>query len=506
MTAEQIARAADSVHSGLLASHLHFVLLAGIVFVVCSAKPRLSPRVRHALWFLVLLRLALPVELPNPWGQVPSLTQAVLISAEEGENERPAASILAPAPEPDESGSTAEPESAPRSPIESQVAGVPSSSPDPEPRGATFATISNPGVVPLVGVWLVLGFSIFSIRMLLSSRHTNQTLRVTNHVPNRALQESFQRCLKELDLEHRKIELIVTTSDSLKSPTLAGLRNLRLLIPPAIESWTQDDMRAVFLHELGHVKRRDPWGALALLALESWHFFNPLVFFVTREVRRAREQACDDLVISRLGSRRQYARVLLQFAHTKNARHKFGQPTVELPMAARRGPLAVRLRRLLDPNHATSQASGAHTAVALLLVATLGLVAGASPKPVSEEPESEEVGKTVVIGPEVGMRLTAGEYFETQDVSEAKNLTPKRLGGDLDFGGFRERTKPDFSELQQRRPDLLRSLLFTEELRIEFDFFVDTEELSMRSNCEPPRVHQRQFWLSVCLFIEADSC
>jgi len=60
----------------------------------------------------------------------------------------------------------------------------------------------------------------------------------------------------------------------------------------------REQQRYVLLHELAHLRRWDPWinWLLSLLCLVHW--FNPLVWYAFRRLRRDRELACDELVLT----------------------------------------------------------------------------------------------------------------------------------------------------------------------------------------------------------------
>ena len=60
----------------------------------------------------------------------------------------------------------------------------------------------------------------------------------------------------------------------------------------------QDEVDAVLLHELAHLRRRDPWINAAQIAIESLFFFNPAMLWISRQIRADRELCCDALVLT----------------------------------------------------------------------------------------------------------------------------------------------------------------------------------------------------------------
>lgn len=87
--------------------------------------------------------------------------------------------------------------------------------------------------------------------------------------------------------------------ESIGSPTLFGFVRPRLLLPAGlVSSFTRDELRHVFLHELAHIKRRDVLAAWIALVLQAVHWFNPLVWLAFHRLRADRELACDALALS----------------------------------------------------------------------------------------------------------------------------------------------------------------------------------------------------------------
>ncbi|NQT82046.1 PD40 domain-containing protein [bacterium] len=98
------------------------------------------------------------------------------------------------------------------------------------------------------------------------------------------------------------VGLVIT--DKVRSPALFGFVRPRLLLPKQmIEALSQQELRYVFLHELGHLKRFDIYQGWLMSLLQVLHWFNPLVWVAFYRMRSDRELACDALVLSRTESR-----------------------------------------------------------------------------------------------------------------------------------------------------------------------------------------------------------
>lgn len=98
----------------------------------------------------------------------------------------------------------------------------------------------------------------------------------------------------------RRIDVVLTPI--LAAPAVCGLFRTKILFPPALAHQLSDDeLRVIVWHELGHWRRRDLWAQLYLAAAETLHWFNPCVWLATRLARTDCEVACDAFVLRRLG-------------------------------------------------------------------------------------------------------------------------------------------------------------------------------------------------------------
>jgi beta-lactamase regulating signal transducer with metallopeptidase domain/uncharacterized GH25 family protein len=146
----------------------------------------------------------------------------------------------------------------------------------------------------------------------------------------------------------RRVRLAVT--DQLTSPAVVGVLVPTLVLPLSLTTTlAPEQIRYILLHELAHIRRGDYFANLFQLLVEALLFFNPAVWWVSRQVRLEREACCDALAIGLSGEPADYARTLVRVAETVL------DPT---PVAApafgdRREPssLADRVQRLLVPGY-----------------------------------------------------------------------------------------------------------------------------------------------------------
>ena len=103
-------------------------------------------------------------------------------------------------------------------------------------------------------------------------------------------------------------------SGRVSSPCLVGWAHPCLLIPTGlVQELTKNELKLVFFHELAHLRRRDVAVNWVLSAVQIFHWFNPLVWLVARELRTAREEACDAAALATTpGANRSYGETILK--------------------------------------------------------------------------------------------------------------------------------------------------------------------------------------------------
>ena len=107
----------------------------------------------------------------------------------------------------------------------------------------------------------------------------------------------------------------------LSVPVIVGhVRPLIVLPAAALSGLSPDQLEAILAHELAHVRRHDYLVNLAQTVIETWLFYHPAVWWVSRQVRVSREHCCDDLAVTLCRSRHDYVHALLDLEELQGAR------------------------------------------------------------------------------------------------------------------------------------------------------------------------------------------
>ncbi len=96
--------------------------------------------------------------------------------------------------------------------------------------------------------------------------------------------------------------------------TLGHLKPIILLPVAMINQLTSQQVEAILVHELAHIRRHDYLLHLLVTILEGVFFFNPFTRLLIRQIKKERENCCDDLVLQFRYDRHSYVSALLSLA------------------------------------------------------------------------------------------------------------------------------------------------------------------------------------------------
>ena len=269
-------------------------ITAGILLFRFIFKNRISPKLQYLMWWLLILRLIIPVT-PDigihlglqsiPQEQAvqaePSATAPVLdVAPASVPNTQPSYESVAPAVQPD-----------------TDVA--PSQHVNPAKSTDWYSIVF---VVWLLGAIGFLGWLIF-----VKLRYYESLQHLMAGGP-REVYELYDRCCKELGVKPLPLWIV----NKSMSPGIAFFGEPVLLVPLSLCN-DESRLRFALLHELTHKKRGDHYMTLLLNILRAVYWFDPVVHFAFSELRADMESACDSDVLAYIGheQKRGYLTVIL---------------------------------------------------------------------------------------------------------------------------------------------------------------------------------------------------
>ena len=140
----------------------------------------------------------------------------------------------------------------------------------------------------------------------------------------------------------RKVHLYL--SARVQVPVMLGTLKPIILLPVAtISQLSTDQVEAIIVHELAHIKRFDYLHNILQNITETLLFFNPFVWLVSSLIRKEREHCCDDLVVESMDSPLTYAHALVQLESTRRS-----APGMALAATGQKNQLLNRIKRIME--------------------------------------------------------------------------------------------------------------------------------------------------------------
>jgi beta-lactamase regulating signal transducer with metallopeptidase domain/peroxiredoxin len=282
------------------------ILVVLVLAVQWLFRRRLSAGWQYALWFLVVVRLALPSMPASSWSLFNVVHYAAATPAPprtDAEAARPAMPIAPPASSLSVPGSVTEAPHLPRF-LERKRAEL---SPAAAPAWSDKQRLMrNAAIVWLAGLLLLGGRAVGQNFVFM------RRLRNAKAETNAGTLALFARC-KEVMGVSKTVRLAET--GHVKSPALYGFFHPTLLLPVNVMGqFSPTEQYHIFLHELAHVKRRDMAMHWVATVFRLLHWFNPVLWFGFQRMAADRELACDELALAGAGEKesRSYGETVLK--------------------------------------------------------------------------------------------------------------------------------------------------------------------------------------------------
>jgi squalene-hopene/tetraprenyl-beta-curcumene cyclase len=159
--------------------------------------------------------------------------------------------------------------------------------------------------IVVAGLYLA-GAAVMGLRLILGHLVLARLIRAS-----RAPDERVTGLWKQLARDLRKPTRVLV-SDRLPRPAAAGLFRTVILVPRRLcDPGQREELRAVLLHELGHIERRDTatWAVVSVLQILFFH--HPLFWMLRHDLQLMQEYVADAYAARRIGSVELYVQQLL---------------------------------------------------------------------------------------------------------------------------------------------------------------------------------------------------
>ncbi|MBI2282680.1 MAG: M48 family metalloprotease [Bacteroidetes bacterium] len=195
-------------------------------------------------------------------------------------------------------------------------------------------------LLPYISMAYLLLIGVLCIRWFMGYRKTQQ-IRYQGLQKMPAEWRLFvQRIATQLDIR-KPVQVFL--SEQVNTPLTIGFLKPLILVPVAsINHLNTEQMEAVLLHELAHIKRYDYLFNLLLSVAEISLFFNPFTQLLSKAIRKERENSCDDWVLQFQYQAPVYAEALLRIAYLQQA------PSLAMTATGKKNDLLYRVKRMTD--------------------------------------------------------------------------------------------------------------------------------------------------------------
>lgn len=150
--------------------------------------------------------------------------------------------------------------------------------------------------------WLVTALALLIRKITIYQSFVKYIRAGYREVADINLLEQFGRLVEQSKV---KIPVELYTNSLISSPLLIGFFRPCIVLPT--DKLSDTAFQYTILHELTHYKRRDMFYKWLIQITVCIHWFNPLVQWMSREVERACELSCDEVVIKELNIQERHA-------------------------------------------------------------------------------------------------------------------------------------------------------------------------------------------------------
>ena len=205
---------------------------------------------------------------------------------------------------------------------------------------ASFSTLIESAYPTIIFCWLM-GLLLYLSRIGFGFM-TIQKIKKESTLAEGNLQQIFKTVLQKLHINH-PVEL--RTSHWINVPIAIGVLKPVVLFPIAlINQLSPSQLEAIIAHELAHIRRFDFLQNIIQNAIEALYYYHPGVWYISKMIRKERENCCDDIAISASGNNLDYAKLLLEIQQRSNR----GAPILAMPFFRNKKELLGRIKRILN--------------------------------------------------------------------------------------------------------------------------------------------------------------
>jgi bla regulator protein BlaR1 len=279
--------------------------------------------------------------------------------------------------------------------------------------------------MPVIAVFYAAGVLLLCAKMLWNIVQV-QYLRKQVMLPDSLVQQRFLQLKDQAGVSGN---VLLRFSEKINVPVMFGYLKPVILLPFSLMSrLDSQQLEAILLHELAHIKRNDYFWNLLQMVMETLMFFNPAAWFLSRIIRLEREHRCDDYVLKLTKTPLPYAHALLLLEENRTS----VAGTVMAATGSNKTSLLNRIKRMtaMNQENRNSQRTLATVSV-LVLIAAMVCFATAFGQERKSESKPKKItksySKVVVVDDNGKVTTYPNKDGDTTGMAEAMKAVPMAM-------------------------------------------------------------------------------
>lgn len=217
----------------------------------------------------------------------------------------------------------------------------------------------------IVNVW-ILGVFIFILKFILSFFYTYRLKKINTQSISEEWLDKFLKLQEQLKV-NRTVNFI--ESQLVKVPLVLGYLKPVVVIPiEMLSGMPSNQIEAIIAHELAHIRRNDYIFNVLQTIIETVFFFHPAIWYISSQIRKERENCCDDMALTVCEGSLVYAKALVSVQEFTLNRHYSA-----VAFSGRKKHLLNRIKRMIMKQKVKSNITDKIIAALIILSSVLAL-------------------------------------------------------------------------------------------------------------------------------------
>lgn len=249
--------------------------------------------------------------------------------------------------------------------------------------------------------------------------------------------ETMERWQERLQIS-AKVKIYL--SAQIDVPMMMGAIKPVILLPiAAINNLSTDEVEAIIIHELAHIKRHDYLLNVIQTLIETILFFNPFIWLLSAIVRREREHCCDDIVVASASSPLPYAKALALLEQTR-----INNSALSMAATGNKNQLLTRIKRIMEMKKSNVNYSQlALLTAGISLVVVLVSMISFTPSFAHDTDDTLKKKSTYVVRKKTITVDNNGKRTEKEEVTNGTPQDEESTTSDINISIKKDKNKPN---------------------------------------------------------------